>query len=247
VGSSLRYAGVLLLLLGVAHADDVAGARDHYLKGTRAFDLGSYDESIREYSEAYRLKDDPALLYNIAQAHRLAGHDAEALRFYKMYLIKVPESGNRAEVELKIEELKKSLEQQKRTLSLPPSGPIPPSEPRPANQPPPASEPVPPPRALVDIATPAPPSEPPRRRWWLPGVATGVPGIALVLVGAAFSGLAVQAGNQLTDLSRARGTYDASKYRNGELDQTLGAVFLGVGAAACATGVALLIAKGIRR
>ena len=32
-----------------------------------------YEDAIREFEEAYRLSNRPALLYNIAQAYRLAG------------------------------------------------------------------------------------------------------------------------------------------------------------------------------
>jgi tetratricopeptide (TPR) repeat protein len=112
----------LLLLVGnrPAAADDRAAAREHYQKGTAAFDLGAYEEAINEYGAAYRLKNDPALLYNLGQAHRLAGHTQDALRFYKVYLNKLPNAVNRAEVELKIGELQKLLEAQQRTASLPP-------------------------------------------------------------------------------------------------------------------------------
>src|SRR6266536_983749 len=118
----LRWVALALLLLsGVARADDKAQARDHYQKGTKAFALGAYDEAVAEYSAAYRLVDDPALLYNIAQAHRLAGHASEALRFYRMYVTLLPRAPNRDEVDGKIAELTKLVDQQKRTQSaLPP-------------------------------------------------------------------------------------------------------------------------------
>jgi tetratricopeptide (TPR) repeat protein len=119
-----RCGWLLLLVLASsapAFADnDRALAREHYFKGTRAFDLGAYDEAIAEYGAAYRIKDDPALLYNLGQAHRLAGHAAEALRIYKVYLSKRPEAANRPEVEAKIAELQKLIEQQNRTKSMPP-------------------------------------------------------------------------------------------------------------------------------
>jgi outer membrane protein assembly factor BamD (BamD/ComL family) len=85
--------------------DDLSEARDHYRKGIRAYELGQFDEAIREFSDAYRIKDDPVILFNIAQAHRLAGHSADALRTYRMYLMKVPSATNRPEVERLIAEL----------------------------------------------------------------------------------------------------------------------------------------------
>ncbi len=118
-------AGIVALLLVTAAPargdDELSQARTHYRNATRAYELGSYDEAIREYSEAYRLKDDPAILYNMAQAHRLADHHTEALRLYRMYLIKVPDAQNRAEVLSKVEALQSLVEQQKRARELPPT------------------------------------------------------------------------------------------------------------------------------
>src|SRR5262245_24916190 len=105
---------LLLWWAGPAHADDAGRMREHYLKGTKAFDLGFYDDAIAEYLLAYQAKDSPALLFNLGQANRLSGHLAEALRFYRVYLTKMPRAANRAEVELKIAELQGALDQQKR-------------------------------------------------------------------------------------------------------------------------------------
>jgi tetratricopeptide (TPR) repeat protein len=100
---------------GVAHADDArAEAREHFVKGTKSFDLGLYDEAIAEYMAAYKVKPDPALLFNLAQAHRLAGHVADALRFYRMYLTKTPTAPNRSDVEARISDLEKVVDEQKK-------------------------------------------------------------------------------------------------------------------------------------
>jgi len=40
----------VVVALGAAHADDRAAAREHFQKGTKAFDLGAYEEAIAEYS-----------------------------------------------------------------------------------------------------------------------------------------------------------------------------------------------------
>src|SRR5690348_4770271 len=88
---------LVVLCAGLGHAfadDDVGAARDHYRRATRAYELGLYDEAIREYTLAYKAKDDPAILYDMAQAHKLANHPVEALRLYQMYLIKVPNAAN---------------------------------------------------------------------------------------------------------------------------------------------------------
>lgn len=98
----MRCLGVLILLVGTARADDVAAARDHYRAATKAYEVGQYDEAIREFASAYKLKDDPTILFNLGQAHRLAGHKMEALRAYRNYLNRVPNAPNREEVQRQI-------------------------------------------------------------------------------------------------------------------------------------------------
>src|SRR2546423_2920568 len=106
---------VVVLTASTVVADERALARDHYVKGTKAFDLGLYEDAIREYMLAYQAKDDPALLYNIGQAHRLAGHAPDALRFYRIYLTKLPNTPNRTDVENKIGEPQKTVDQQQKS------------------------------------------------------------------------------------------------------------------------------------
>ncbi|MES1205971.1 MAG: hypothetical protein ABUS79_08535, partial [Pseudomonadota bacterium] len=91
----------------VARAEDKTAARDHWERGTKFYDLGKYDDAIREFEAAYEAKGDPAFLYNLAQSHRLAGHPADSLRFYRTYLRYVPKAPNRGDIELRIKELEK--------------------------------------------------------------------------------------------------------------------------------------------
>jgi tetratricopeptide (TPR) repeat protein len=127
MSKKLAILAVLLIGAGVAGAaEDRQTARDHYIKGTRLFDLGRFDDAIKEYEAAYEIKDDPVLLYNIAQAHRLAGHSQQALFYYKSFLRRAPKTPNRVEVETKVAELEKLIEQQAKTQTMPPDFPIPP-------------------------------------------------------------------------------------------------------------------------
>jgi tetratricopeptide (TPR) repeat protein len=100
---------VCLLLQATAWGDgSTRAAREHYRRATKAYDIGQYDEAIREFGEAYKIKDDPTILYNLAQAHRLAGHREEALRTFRMFLLKVPDTPYRADAEARIAELQKA-------------------------------------------------------------------------------------------------------------------------------------------
>jgi len=84
----------------------VKKAKGHYRSAETHYEVGEFRKAITEYKEAYRLSQAPALLFNIAQAYRLAGNADQALYFYRGYLRQVPGAPNRADVE----ELVKSME-----------------------------------------------------------------------------------------------------------------------------------------
>jgi hypothetical protein len=84
---------------------DKAQARKHFDQGRRLFDLRHYMESVLEFESAYRLSGDPAFLYNIAQAYRLADRPEEAIHYYNTFLKRAPNTSSRAEVERRLNEL----------------------------------------------------------------------------------------------------------------------------------------------
>jgi tetratricopeptide (TPR) repeat protein len=92
-------------------------AKSHYEKATRLYDVGKYGESIQEYEAAYLLIEDPALLYNIGQAYRLWDKPEEAVRAYKNYLRKRPDASNRGEVERRISDLERIIEERRRSMA----------------------------------------------------------------------------------------------------------------------------------
>ena len=75
----------LLVAGGPARAQMTQAQKDevklHYQRATRAYDLQKYQEAIDEYQKAYEISGDPPMLYNIAQAYRLADQPAEAVRY----------------------------------------------------------------------------------------------------------------------------------------------------------------------
>ncbi len=79
----------------------------HYQRATRAYDLQKYTEAIDEYQKAYEISGDPPMLYNIAQAYRLADQPAEAVRYYRRFLQRMPNARNREDVERKIADQEK--------------------------------------------------------------------------------------------------------------------------------------------
>src|SRR5678815_2291227 len=95
-------------------ADARAEAKAHFERGSVLFDLQRYDEAAAEYEAAYEAKPDPALLFNLAQAYRLAKKPERAIAAYNSYLRRLPQAKNRAEIEGRIEEMKALDAQQKR-------------------------------------------------------------------------------------------------------------------------------------
>lgn len=84
-------------------------AKDHYRKGTAAYNLGKYAEAAQEYELSYRATLDPALLFNVAQAYRLAGDRKKALTAYKSYLRSAPDADKRALAEARVREIEAAL------------------------------------------------------------------------------------------------------------------------------------------
>lgn len=116
-----------------------ATAKAHFKQGRMHYQLGEYREALNEFKEAYRLKQDPSFLYNIAQCHRQLREYAEAIRLYGNYLREAPDADNRDEVERQIRDLKIAAEKQRQkeqsaapseaptTGSPQPIGPLPPA------------------------------------------------------------------------------------------------------------------------
>jgi tetratricopeptide (TPR) repeat protein len=109
---ALRLARVLgfalLLCGGAAHAAEPdPEARRLYAQGKAEYAQGHYVEAIQLFERSYALSESTALLFNMAQAHRLAGpaHCADALALYKSYVAAEPQAENRKEVDERIAEL----------------------------------------------------------------------------------------------------------------------------------------------
>ncbi len=163
-----RVGIALLLLLGApALADKTADeARRHYEAGGRHYSLAEFDQAIVEYKEAYKLKPDPAFLFNIAQSYRLANDPKQAIYFYRSYLRNAEDGRNRAEVEEHIRKLEQEQADKERAA------------------PPPVTPVVASPSTMTTTLTATPATRDERRpiykRWWLwTGVGVVAAGVAL--------------------------------------------------------------------
>ena len=201
-------AGVLLASLaarpaGAAPADD---AKAHYQKATAHFAVGEYRDAAVEYEEAFKLKQDPALLYNAAQSFRLAGDNQKALLLYGNLVKLYPTSPYATESKERIAKIKAEMAAAPAATAPPaaapaapapaPAAPVAPiapvTTPAPAAPPPPAVTPVPPapaPAAAPLVSAPAPEPEashPFYTRWWF-WTAAGAVVAAGVITGIALS------------------------------------------------------------
>lgn len=135
-----RCLAVTLLALAVggrpAVASEPSAARQAYDQATAAFGLGHYAEAAEKYETAFSLRPDPALLYDAAQAYRLAGNRPRALELYRNYLRLYPNRQNADEARNQVAALTKALEEEKSAPTAVASSPAPPVGATPASPPP---------------------------------------------------------------------------------------------------------------
>jgi tetratricopeptide (TPR) repeat protein len=140
----------------VAHADPAPVrteqektdlAKKYTNAGIAAQDAGDFETAIELYTKAFQLVPHPLLIFNVAQANRLAGHKERAVVLYRRYLELDP-NGAQAQT---ARDLINELDPPK----PPPPPPPPVAQPKPATAPPPKAVTVPPP-APAPAAEPAP-------------------------------------------------------------------------------------------
>ena len=116
IGSAAVLAAVVAATPAPASKQrNAEAAREHAQRATIAYNLGHFDEAVAEFEAAYKLVLEPALLFNIAQAHRLGGHPDRALATYKAYL----RTGPRAAADRK--QAEKWRDDLERALATPPA------------------------------------------------------------------------------------------------------------------------------
>jgi tetratricopeptide (TPR) repeat protein len=245
--ASLLLAAFIVAAPRAAEAQMTQSQKDevklHYQRATRAYDLQKYTEAIDEYQKAYEISGDPPMLYNIAQAYRLADQPGEAARYYRRFLQRMPNAKNREEVERKIADQEKLADQRKKMEPVAPPPPTPTKPPPIVEVKPPVEVPVTPP-----LPPPAPPPPPPETSH-----ARAVVGWSLLAAGVIADGVAgyeayraKQKGDQLTkdSMMNATKTFDPSLETAGK-NANIAAIALGIGGTALAvTGIIVLATAG---
>lgn len=116
----------MIALAAALHAPAAARAQPRsaaveraHREGKQAYAEGDYETAAARFGDAYLLSDDPAYLFNLAQAQRLDGECRGAYRSYREYLDKVPDAPNRADVEEKMTALESCARPTPRLMPAP--------------------------------------------------------------------------------------------------------------------------------
>ena len=234
----------LAMQLSVQQKQDV---RVHYERATRAYDLNKYQEAIDEYQKVYEIDGDPVMLYNIGQAYRLNDQPQESIHFYRRYLQRSPEARNREDVNRKIVNLEKLIEDRRKAAAAvtpPPPVVAKPAPEQPVETPAPVLTPAPVAPPVVVFVPPRPPSKARRGEGWTM-VGLGTRCAAPMWQEAVIEGIrAKNFGDDLNRDSSSGAVFNPTTESNGK-SANLVAIVCGIaGTAVAVTGAIVLITNG---
>jgi len=222
-------------------------AKQYVNAGLAAQSSGDYDTAITFYSKAYELVQHPTLIFNIAQAHRLAGHIEQALTSYKRYLAEDPNGPQAKTARELISVLERRKADEARRAEMRKADDTPkadeardadeartsrPQQVADGGSSDPATE--APAMAPRDAASPDVPQ--PGRSLRYAGLAAGAGGVAALAIGIGFG---LHARTLADEVSRDGSVYDPSKVRAGERANTIAIVGIAGGSVLIAAGAAL--------
>ena len=204
-----------------------------------AYNIRQFQEALNDYTEAYRIKPLPQLLYNIGQCHRQLAHYKEAEFYFQRFLTLAPRSPSADTARQLLQDVQEALKREAENAT--PEAPPATGTEKPGAPPP-----------LVTVAprenAPGPPAESVagspgatgggRAATWV-GVAVAVAGAAALGTGAYFGVQAGDASRQVSQLFATGGTWDASYQTidaRGRTSNTAAILLMGVGGAAIVAG-----------
>jgi tetratricopeptide (TPR) repeat protein len=97
--------GALIQTPAFAGPGSSAG-RKHAAKANQLAAQNRCKAAVAEFTKAYRLLKDPALLFNRAECYRKIGKDRQAVRDYERFLAEMPHAPNQSTVEARIASLR---------------------------------------------------------------------------------------------------------------------------------------------
>jgi tetratricopeptide (TPR) repeat protein len=208
-----------------------------YTEGQAAYDHRDYATAIAKWQAAYDLSKESGLLFNLAQAQRLAGNCTGALASYRGFLATDPEAGS--DQRKLADEFAKELDAQ-----CPTAKPVVPALTAPKT-------------AISDPAASVGPREPrpltissssSGRRWKIAGLATSGVGIVTLAIGLGLGRHGSEIGAEITAACRTSCDWSALKDKDvqGRREVAIGRVLDVAGIAAIAGG-AIFYYVGHRR
>jgi hypothetical protein len=90
-------------------ASDDRRARRNFEAGKKAFDNQGYARALNSFEHAYALSPRPLMLYNIAKTEDMLGKRSEARGHYKLFLLEVPGTPLRGEIEGRLAQINAEL------------------------------------------------------------------------------------------------------------------------------------------
>ena len=153
--SSLLIAALVLALARSAGAaeEKTTEARRLYGEATAAFGVGNYAEAAEKYEGSFKLHPDAALLYNAAQAYRMAGNRERALQLYRNFVRLYGDNPRAADARNHAAALEKEIADGGKSAPPPPTDAAPPA----TNTPPPGATVAP----SMSLTAPPPEAPPP--------------------------------------------------------------------------------------
>ncbi|HEX9102369.1 MAG TPA: tetratricopeptide repeat protein [Polyangia bacterium] len=177
-----RHIGLGLAVLvcaAAAHAqpaDDVARARTHFEAGRALYQLGNYNEALREFAAGYQLAPRPQFLLNLGQCYRKLDDLANARAMYQRYLHDAPASDpERPQAQQILAEIDRQIADRQAAAAAAAAPPRPPAPTTTAEHAPAA--------AATTLTATAPPPRKPwiKRNWWIIPVGAVVVGVGVGL------------------------------------------------------------------
>jgi hypothetical protein len=102
--------------------------RAHERQAQQFYASEHWSQAAAEFEEAYKVRKDPAFLFNMALCYRRTGDSKRSADLYEDYLRKVPDSPRRTDIEGRIKALRQELADADRANKPPAENPAPESQ-----------------------------------------------------------------------------------------------------------------------
>ncbi|UJR80837.1 tetratricopeptide repeat protein [Sandaracinus amylolyticus] len=107
--AAMACACAIACIAADAEAQDDQRARLHFESGASYYEAGEYEDALREFQRAYDLSHRPQLFYNLSLCYQNLGDLPQAADYLERYLAEVAEIENRANLEIRLRNLRERI------------------------------------------------------------------------------------------------------------------------------------------